>query len=155
MIKQGTLPISPRLLGGGLAILFYAAYLPPAQAADYRFGYSNRFYYPNGYYGLHDGFGLRQDMRRLDDQIQQQQLQLEQQLRQQQEQTRLLRQQQSSQQQITGMQACYYRFNGGLDVCDSLFDAAPDRHAACVEKVKEINPGCATDISKPVLRSRK
>ena len=101
--------MAPRLLGRGMAILFYAACLPVTQAADYRFNHSNRYYYPNGYLGWHDNFGLRQDLKRLDDQMQRQQLQLQKQVQQQQEQTRLLMQQQSSHQQITAMQACYYR----------------------------------------------
>jgi hypothetical protein len=92
-------------------------------------------------------------MNRLSDQMKRQQRQLDQQVRQQQEQTRLLRQQQSAQQQLTATQACYYRFNGGLDLCDRLFDATSKKHAACVETAVEINPGCADDIAKPVRKS--
>jgi uncharacterized protein HemX len=152
-MRQDTLRTPPRLVGGIAVILLCAACITGTQAADYRFGYPNRHYYPNDIDGLHDNFGLRQDMNRLSDQMQRQQRQLQEQVRQQQEQTRLLRQQQSAQQQLTAMQACYYRFNGGLDLCDRLFDAASKKHAACVETAVEMNPGCAGDIARPVRKS--
>ena len=87
------------------------------------------------------------------DQMQRQQRQLDAQTRLQEEQTRLLRQQQSAQQQVTARQACYYRYDGGLDLCDRLFDAASRKHAACVETVIEMNPGCARDIARPAIES--
>jgi len=154
-MQQDFVQLAPRLLGGIIAVLAYAACGSNVQAGDYRFGYPDRHYYPNGYYGLHDSFRLRQDMKHLDDQMQRQQWQLEEQVRQQQEQTRLLRQQQSAQQQLTAMQACYYRFNGGLDLCERLFDAASNKRAECVETAKEINPGCTTDIAGPARASRE
>jgi len=139
------LPTVPGSLLRIAVVLFGTACALDALAADYRFGYPNR-YYPDGYYGLRNGLGLRQDMKHIDDQMRQQQWQLEEQTRQQQEQTRLLRQQQSAQQRLTATQACYYRSDGGLDLCDRLFDAASEKHTACIETVKEINPGCATPL---------
>ena len=152
-MQRGTLQSVHRIFGGIVVILICVAAVEQAQAGDYRYGYSNRHYYPNDFYGLHDNFGLRQDMHRLSDQMQRQQRQLQEQVRQQKEQTRLLRQQQSAQLQVTGMQACYYRFNGGLDLCDRLFDAASKKHTACVETAVEMNPGCADDIARPERKS--
>jgi hypothetical protein len=152
-MRQTALQTLSGLFGGIIVILFCAACIKEVRAADYRFGDPNRHYYPNDIDRLHDNSGLRRDMNRLSDQMQRQQRQLQQQVRQQQEQTRLLRQQQSAQQQLTAMQACYYRFNGGLDLCDRLFDATSKKHAACVQTAVEINPGCADDIAKPVRKS--
>lgn len=143
---KNILPTVVPSLSGTAVILFCAACVLDAQATDYRFGYPNRLYYPDGYYGPGSSLGLRQDMKHLDDQMRRQQRQLEEQARQQQEQTQLLRQQQSSQQRLTAMQACYYRFNGGLDLCDRLFDVASEEHTACIIKVNELNPGCATPL---------
>jgi hypothetical protein len=150
---QNTLRTLPRIVGGVGVVLLCAAYITVTQAADYRYGYPDKHYFPNDTDGLHDNFRLRRDMNRLNDQMQRQQRQLQEQVRQQQEQTRLLRQQQSAQQQLTAMQACYYRFNGGLDLCDRLFDVASKEHAACVETAVEMNPGCAEDISRGRRRS--
>jgi len=152
-MRQDALQTLPRRLGGIVVILLCAAGITEAQAADYRFGSPNRHYYPDDSYGLRDNSGLRRDMNRLSDQMQRQQRQLREQVRQQEEQTRLLRQQQSAQLQVTGMQACYYRFNGGLDLCDRLFDAASRKHATCVETAVEMNPGCAEDIARPGRKS--
>ena len=88
-------------------------------------------------------------MDHLGDQMKRQQRQLDEQIRQQQEQTRLLKQQQSGQLRITGRQACYYRTEGGLDLCDRLFGATSTKNAACVETVKEMNSGCAEHFAWP------
>lgn len=148
-MRHRLLQTEPRFWGGMIAVLLCAACIKGAQAGDYRFGYPDRYYYPNSYYGLRDNFGIQQDMNRLGDQMKRQQRQLDEQVREQQEQSRLLRQQQSARQRLTAMQACHYRFNGGLDLCDRLFDAATKKHAACVDTAKEINPGCAVDIARP------
>jgi hypothetical protein len=135
-----------RLLVGLNALLLCGACSLNAQAQDpryYGYGFADSFHYP-GY-----GHGLRQDMDRLREQMHRQQRQLEEQVRMQQEQTRLLRQQLSAQQQVTAMQACYYRFNAGLDLCEDLFNAASVELAACREKVAERNPGCAGEITRP------
>jgi len=111
------------------------------------------YYWPRyGYDYLDDAPAVRQDLDRLRRQMQQQQRQNEQQLRLQEEQLRLLRQQQSVEQRVIAMQACYYRFNAGLDLCEALFEAASPEHAACVDKVVELNPACADDLLAPVQR---
>ena len=127
-----------------------AAFGQEVKAADYRFGYSNSHYYR---YGVHENFRLRREIDNLSDQMKRQQRRLDEQTRQQQEQTRLLQQQQSEQLQITGKQACYYRTNGGLDLCDRLFGATSTKHSACVETVREMNSGCAEDFAWPDNRS--
>lgn len=128
------------------ALLLQGACIFDIQAGDYRFGYPSRYFYPNDY------LGFRQDMNELDERMRYQQRIIEEQAQQQQEQTRLLRQQQTTQHQITAMQACYYRFNGGLDLCDGLFDASSRGHVACVEKAVELNPGCASGIAGSATR---
>ena len=143
----------PRCLGGISAILFCAACVPGAKAAEYRFGYSNSYYYPYGGYGAHENFRLRREIDHLGDEVQSQQRLLDEQIRQQQEQTQLLRKQQSAQRRTSARQACYYRLDGGLDLCDRLFDTASKKHAACVETVKEMNSGCSEDIARPVIKS--
>lgn len=153
-MRQHISSTAARSFGGMVAALLYVGCFSNTQAADYRLGYPDRYFYPNAYYGLQNSFGLRRDMMRLDDQIQQQQWQLDEQTRQQQDQTRLIRQQQSTQQRVTAMQACYYRFNGGLDLCDRLFAKESEKHASCVEKVEELNSGCASDMSRPAPNSR-
>jgi hypothetical protein len=135
------------------AALVCAAYLPTAQAGDPRFGYSSSYYAPYGGFGVYDNFRLRREMDRVDDQMKRQQRQLDEQTRLQQEQNRLLRQQQATQQQITARQACYYRYEGGLDLCDRLFDATSKKHTACVEAAVELNPGCAADFAMPATHS--
>ena len=145
--------IFPRLLSGVGATIVCAAYLPTAGAVDPGFGYSNSYYAPYGGVGFYDNFRLRREMDRVDDQMKRQQRQLDEQIRLQQEQTRLLRQQQATQQRFTARQACYYRYEGGLDLCDRLFDKASKKHAACVEAVVEINPGCAADFAMPAAHS--
>lgn len=132
-------------------MLLLAAGIASAQAGDYRFGYSSNYHYPYSGYGIHDSLRLRQEMKHIGEQMQRQQRQLDEQFRQQQEQTLLLRQQQSTQQQVTAMQACYYRFNGGLDLCDRLFEPKSAKHAACAETVVEMNPGCAADLAGPAI----
>ena len=144
---------APLFIGCIVAITLCAACTSGAQAEDYRYGYPYRHYYPYDSYGLYDDFGLRQDINRLGKQMKHQQRVLREQVRQQDEQTRLLRQQQSAQDRVTAMQACYYRFNGSLDLCEALFDAASKEYAACVEKVVEMNPGCARDITRPAFRA--
>lgn len=148
MVKNRVATARPSLSATAI-VLFCTLCVLNVQAADYRFGNPNRLYYPDGYYGPGSNFELRQDMKHLDDQMRRQQRQLQEQARQQQEQTQLLRQQQSAQQRLTAMQACYYRLNGGLDLCERLFDAASEENAACIETVNELNPGCATPSPLP------
>ena len=114
-----------------------------------------RHYQPYRDYYPEERFELRQDMRRLRDQIERQQRQIERQVRLQQEQTRLLRQQASTRNRLSAMQACYYRLNAGLDLCEDLFDTATKEYAACLEKVGEKNPGCAGDAIRPGTDSRE
>jgi hypothetical protein len=139
----------PRLRGLVIAVLLCTAQATAVRAADYGFAYRDGCCYPYGGYGLYRDPGLRNDVNRMTDQLQRQQRQLDEQMRQQQDQARLLREQQSRQLQLTGMQACYYRFNGALDLCDRLFDTASARHAACVEAAVELNPGCAPTEPRP------
>ncbi len=141
---------SPRRSGGIGKMLILAAFVQAAEAADYRFGYSNSYYYP---YGVHENFRLRREIDHLGEQMKRQQRQLDEQMRHQVEQTRLLKQQQSEQLRITGRQACYYRTNGSLDLCDRLFSGTSTKHAACVKTVKEMNSGCAEDFSWPEDKS--
>lgn len=137
---------SPRYLGRIGTMLFAAAFFLGAEASQFKFGYSNSHYYP---YGFHDNFRLRREIDHLGDQVKRQQRRLNEQNRLQREQTRLLKQQQSNQLQTTGRQACYYRLDGGLDLCDRLFGSASTEHAACIETAKEINAGCAEDLMRP------
>ena len=137
-----------RLAGIGL-LLGCVALLSDAQALDYRFGYHNSYRYPYSGFGTHENLRLRREVYDLGDKVQRQQRQLDEQIRLQQEQNRVLRQQRSTGQQFTARQACYYRFDGGLDLCDRLFDGKSKKHAACVDTVKEINPGCAEEVAGP------
>ena len=148
-IRQNVNQRSVQLLGIVVALLLQVTSVFDVHAGDYRFGYPGTYLYPNDY------FGFRQDINELEEKMRYQQRVIKEQTQQQQEQTRLLRQQQTAQHQITAMQACYYRFNGGLDVCDSLFDGLSREHAACVAKAGELNPGCATDIAGSRARPRK
>lgn len=140
-------------MAGISAMLLCVASVPGAVAADHRFGYPSGHYFPYEPYGVHENFRLRREMNDLNDQMRRQQRLLDEQIRQQQEQTRLLRQQQSMQQRVTVGQACYYRLDGGLNLCDRLFDAASKKHAACVETAIELNPECAADIAGSSTRS--
>ncbi len=133
-------------LGRWLIALVLAAWACGASAAGYYYG--PRY----GYDYQDDAPAVRQDLDRLRRQMQQQQRQNEEQLRLQEEQLRLLQQQQSVQQRITAMQACYYRFNAGLDLCEDLFEAESPQHAVCVYKVMEHNPACAQDLMTPLRR---
>jgi len=148
-MRQKTQQTATRLLRGIVPVLLCTGCISGAYASDFRWGFSDRYYYPNDNFGIRDNFRLHRDMDRLNDQIQRQQWQLDDQTRQQREQTRLLRQQQSAQLQVTARQACYYRFNGGLDLCERLFAAASEEHARCYEEVVEMNPGCAGDLMSP------
>ena len=141
-----------RRLTGISAMLVCVACIPTAQAKDYRFGYSNSYHYPYGSYGIHENFRLQREMNQMGDEMRRQQRKLDGQTRLQQEQIHLLRQQQSAQQRVTARQACYYRYDGGLDLCDSLFTMTSKKHAACVETVAEINPGCAEDIARSTTK---
>ena len=143
----------PRLLTGISAMLVCMACMPIAQAEDYRFGYSTSYHYPYGSYGAHENFRLQREINHMGDEMRRQQRKLDQQTRLQQEQTRLLKQQQSARQRVTARQACYYRYDGGLDLCDRLFSATSKKHAACVETVAEINSGCAEDIARSTIKS--
>ena len=138
-----------RRLTGISAMLVCMACIPTAQAKDYRFGYSTSYHYP---YGVHENFRLQREMNHMGDEMRRQQRKLDEQTRLQQEQIRLLKQQQSAQQRVTARQACYYRYDGGLDLCDSLFAATSKKHARCVETVAEINPGCAEDIARSTIK---
>ena len=143
---------APRQWGLFIAVLLCTAQAPAVRAADYGFAYRDGCCYPYSGYGLYRDPGLREDVNRMTDQLQRQQRQLDEQMRQQQDQARLLREQQSRQLQLTGMQACYYRFNGALDLCDKLFDKSTGDHAACVEVAVELNPGCAPTEPRPAAR---
>lgn len=143
---------SPRRSIGIGAVLVCAAGLPAVEAADPGFGYASGYYHPYGSHGVYDNFRLRREIDRVGEQIQRQQRQLDAQTRLQQEQSRLLRQQQAAQQQVTARQACYYRYDGGLDLCDRLFDAASKKHRTCLETVAEINPGCAEETVRRPTR---
>lgn len=145
-----TVPLCP--LCSGVALLALA-WFSPAQSSDYRSGYAGSYYYPYSGYQAHENLRLRREMDDLGQQVQRQQRLLDEQVRQQQEQTRLLRQQQTARWRMTARQACYYRTEGGLELCDSLFDADPDRHATCVATVKQLNPGCAEDLARPASRA--
>ncbi len=116
-------------------------------------GYPYRDYYPYDAHGYHERQRLRQDMHRLREELRRQHRRLEAQSRLQQEQTRLLRQQQSASQRVTAMQACYYRFDAGMELCEDLFASASTEYAACREKVMEKNPGCAGDLARPAHSS--
>lgn len=140
----------PRYLGRISTMFFVSAFLQGAEATHHKFGYSNSYYYP---YGFHENFRLRREIDHLGIQMKRQQRRLNEQNRQQREQTRLLRQQQSKQLQTTGRQACYYRLDGGLDLCDRLFGTASTERAACVITAKEINSGCADDLTRPAENS--
>ena len=145
----------PRRLGGISAMFVCAACMPTAQAADYRFGHSDGYYYPYGSYGVHENFRLQREMNHMGAEMRRQQRKLDEQTRLQQEQIRLLKQQTSAQQRVAARQACYYRYDGGLDLCDSLFAATSKKHAACVETVAEINPGCAEDIARSTIKTER
>jgi hypothetical protein len=148
-MRQNANQRTVQLSGAIVALLLLGVCISDVQAWDYRFGYPGIYFHPNDY------FGFRQDINELEEKMRYQQRVIEEQTQQQQEQTRLLRQQQTTRHQITAMQACYYRFNGGLDLCDSLFDALSREHAACVAKAVELNPGCATDIAGYATRPGK
>ena len=152
-MQRNTRPLISARSGSIRLILMCAACLPGAAAADYRFGYSNSFYYPYGAYGAHDSLRFQRQIDHLNDQMQRQQRTLDEQSRRQQQQTQLLRQQQSAQQQFTARQACHYRLDGGLELCDRLFGSASKTHAECVETAKEMNFGCVADTEVPVTRS--
>ena len=143
---------STRRSVGVSLLLACAACIPEGHSADYRFGYSHGFNHLYGKHGIHDHFRLRRELDQLDEQMRRQQRQLDRQMRQQQEQTRLLREQQSARHRLTARQACHYRLNGGLDLCDRLFDTASEKQAACVETVMEMNPGCAPDTAEPAIK---
>lgn len=134
-------------------VLLCAACGSGAYAGDYRYAHPHRHHYPYENFELHDRYRVCQDMTRLREQMRRQQRQLEQQSRLQQEQTRILRQQGSAQHRVTATQACCYRFNAGLDLCENLFDLASKEYAACREKVVEKNAGCARDITRPAYSS--
>ena len=134
------------------AALVFAACVPVTQAGGYGSGYSDGYYSPHDAYGFHENYRLRREMNDLNDQVRRQQRLLDEQVRQQKQQTQLLRQQKSAIRRDTARQACYYRLEGGLDLCDRLFDAASQEHAACVETVEEMNPGCAADLAGPAIR---
>ena len=124
------------------AILISVACCSGAQGGGYRHGYSYGYYYPN------DRFEIHQDMKRLRTQMRSQQRQLEEQADLQQQQIRLMRQQQSAQRRVTSRQACFYRFDAGMDLCEDLFDAASPELTVCRDRVVKKNSGCASDIMR-------
>ncbi len=98
--------------------------------------------------------GLHQEVDRLREQMRRQERQLAEQARMQREQARLMRNQSVRRQQVSAMQACYYRLDAGLDLCDDLFAARSQEHTACHAKVTQKNPACARDVrqSEPPRR---
>jgi len=115
------------------------------------FGYSRDGYFYSPFYPDHRP-GLQQEIDRLRGQMRRQERQLAEYARLQREQSRLLRQQTMQRQQVSAMQACYYRFDAGLDLCDDLFAEASPELVACHEKVAQKNPACAQDVrpSRPL-----
>ena len=108
-----------------------------------------RYVYPHGYHYPDYQPGLRRDMKRLREQMHGQQRRMEEQVRLQEEQNRFLRQQVTEQQRVTGLQACFYRFDAGLDLCEDLFDLTSPEYAECRDIVVEKNPSCSGDIAIP------
>lgn len=141
---------TPRRFRGIGVMLVCVTSVSTAHAADYRYGYSNSYRYPYSGYGVHENFRLQKKIDRMVDQMRRQQKALDDL---QEEQARLLRQQQSAQHRVTAKQACYYRYDGGLDLCDRLFDTTSREHAACAETVVDMNPGCAEDIARSTTKS--
>ena len=129
---------------GFVALLLCTLWGSTALAQDYWYRYSHDYGYP--YFGR--DLMLQQDMTRMRKDMRRQQRQIKEQTRLQEEQTRLLRQQGASQHRVTAMQACYYRYDAGMDLCEDLFDKGSAENAACLEKVVEKNPACAPDISR-------
>jgi len=103
---------------GFVALLLCTLWGSTALAQDYWYRYSHDYGYP--YFGR--DLMLQQDMTRMRKDMRRQQRQIKEQTRLQEEQTRLLRQQGASQHRVTAMQACYYRYDAGMDLCEDLFD---------------------------------
>ena len=122
------------------------ALLVSASCSEHAIGEGIRYSYPYGYYHRYDGYDVRRDVKRLRTQIRSQQRQLKEQADLQQEQSRIMRQQDALQRQVTQRQACYYRYDAGIDLCEDLFEPYSTELAACRNKVAQKNPGCAADI---------
>lgn len=151
-MRQNPRQMFPRRSGPIGAMLVLAALVPIAAAGDYGYGRPYRHYYSYDPYWdlrLHDDQRTRQEIRGLNRKMQRQQRQIDEQVQEQREQTRLLRQQESAQSRATARQACFYRVDGALDLCDRLFELASEKHAGCVSTAKEMNPGCNLDIARP------
>lgn len=142
----------PSPLSNVAVILILAGCMTRAQATDYPFDYPSSHHYPYRGYGVHETFRLQSKIDRMSAQMRRQQRTLD---GLQEEQARLLMQQQSAQNRVTARQACFYRYDGGLDLCDRLFDAKSKEHDTCVEAVIEVNPGCAEDIARATTRSER
>jgi len=129
---------------GVIALLICTPWGSTALAQDYWYRYPHDY----GYRDFGRDIRLQQDMTRMRKDMRRQQRQIKEQTRLQEEQTRLLRQQGASQHRVTAMQACYYRYDAGMDLCEDLFDKGSAENAACLEKVVEKNPACAPDIGR-------
>jgi hypothetical protein len=138
---------------GVFAVLLFISWCSVVLAQDYRYRYPYYYDYGQPYVGR--DLLLQQDVTRLREDMRRQQRQIEEQTRLQEEQTRLLRQQGSTQHRVTAMQACYYRYDAGLDLCEDLFDKTSAEYAACLEKVVASNPACAPDISRAASRGSR
>lgn len=135
---------------GFIAVLLCIPWGSTVLAQDYWYRYPYYYDYGQPYVGR--DLLLQQDVTRLREDMRRQQRQIEEQTRLQEEQTRLLRQQGSTQHRVSAMQACYYRYDAGLDLCEDLFDKASAEYAACLEKVVASNPACAPDINRSASR---
>ena len=129
---------------GVVAVLLCTPCSSIVLAQDYRYRHPHDY----GYRDFGRDPWLQQDMTRMRKDMRRQQRQIEEQTRLQEEQTRLLRQQGDARHRVTAMQACYYRYDAGMDLCDDLFDKGSAEYAACLERVVEKNPACAPDISR-------
>ena len=132
-----------------VSLLFSAACSMHATGGDLRYSHPHRHYF------RYDGYDVRRDIKRLRRQIRSQQRQLKEQADLQQEQNRILRKQDSELRQITQRQACYYRYDAGIDLCEDLFEPSSTELAACRKRVAQKNPGCAADILRAATKGRE
>lgn len=143
-------PGTPRLI----AVLIFASLLAgPGVATHAEERRHFRYDYPYPSLFPEDRQELRNDMGRLRRQLQRQERQLEQQYQLQQEQYRLMRREASADRRVSAIQACYYRLQAGLELCDDLFDTVSAEIAACRKLVVEKNPACARDVDISEVRS--
>ena len=47
----------------------------------------------------------------------------------------------------------HYRYAAGIETCADLFDTGSVELAACNERVRERNPGCADDVARSARRT--